>query len=109
MFPTFGCLVNMVRLKQLLWNRYGFFFDVDTIQEVYPENELAEWVINVIKMHEMATPVYRDDAMSYEVRNEFFCDPQPTRIRPYCEEVAVQHRRQLFREKYIEYDGSGVH
>ena len=60
-------------------------------------------------MHEMATPVYRDDAMLYDVRNEFFCDPQPTRFRSYCEEVAVQHRRQLFREKYIEYDSSGVH
>ena len=45
MFPTLGCLINMVRIKQLLWNRYGFFFDVDTIQEVYPEQELAEWVI----------------------------------------------------------------
>ena len=44
LFPTFGCLCNLVRLKHELWNRYGFFFDVDVISEVFPENELASWV-----------------------------------------------------------------
>lgn len=24
-FPTLGCLVNLVRIKQLLWNRYRYF------------------------------------------------------------------------------------
>ena len=45
LFPTLGCLYNLVRLKHELWNRYGFFFDVDVIAEVFPENELASWVI----------------------------------------------------------------
>ena len=46
-FPTLGCLCNLVRLKHELWNRYSFFFNVDAIEEVFPENELASWVCDV--------------------------------------------------------------
>ena len=98
----------MVRLKQVLWNRYGAFFDVDTIEEVYPENELARWVIRAYETDEIATPEYRDDELSYEVRNAFFAKPQPTRIRSYAEEMRVQRRRRLWREERVEFDGGGV-
>ena len=108
MLPSLGCLVNMVRLKQVMWNRYGLFFDVDTIQEVYPESELAEWVIKAYEADEIATPIYRDECMAYEVRSALFENPQPTQIRTYREEMIVQHRRRLFRESRVEYDSGGV-
>ena len=54
-FPSLGCLVNMVRIKQALWNRYHFFFDVRTISEVYPDNEIAEWVISAWECFRIAT------------------------------------------------------
>ena len=108
MFPTLGCLINMVRIKQLLWNRYGFFFDVDTIQEVYPEQELAEWVIKCYHSNDIATPIYRDEEMSYECRNSFFANPWPRRIRSYSAEMAIQRRRQRFRESRVEFEHGGV-
>ena len=108
MFPTLSCLVNMVRLKQLLWNRYGFFFDVDTIQEVYPDEELAEWVINCYKSNDIATPVYRDDEMAFERLNGFFSRSCPHQMRTYGEEVAIQRRRRLFRDSRVEFEHGGV-
>ena len=38
-------------------------YDVDTIQEVYPEQELAEWVIKCYHSNDIATPIYRDEEM----------------------------------------------
>ena len=108
MLPTLGCLVNMIRLKQLLWNRYGFFFPVDVIEEVYPDNELAGWVINAYNSHSVATPTFRDEEISYECRNKFFANEWPPKIRSFEEEVRIQERRRLLREKCIEYDHGGV-
>ena len=71
-FPSLACLVNLVRMKQMLWRRYHFFYDVSTLQEVYPENELARWVINAWKNEEIALPVWRDLELSYEVLNSSF-------------------------------------
>ena len=44
-FPTLGCLCNLVRLKHELWNRYGFFFDVDVLQRYFLKMSLASWVM----------------------------------------------------------------
>ena len=34
----------LIGLKMRLWRRYSIFYDAETIGEVYPENELMEWV-----------------------------------------------------------------
>ena len=97
-FAELACLVNMVRLKQMIWRRYHFFFDADTLQEVYPENELASWVIKAWKEEEIALPEWRDEELSYEVRNVYFGSAFPHRIRPFAEEVEVQERRAAWRK-----------
>ena len=68
-FPTLGCLCNLVRLKHELWNRYGFFFNVDTIVEVFPENELASWVMKAYESYSIAKIEFRDEEMVCERTN----------------------------------------
>ena len=55
-----------MRLKHQLWKRYGFFFDVDTISEVFPENELASWVRQVYDSYSIAKVEFRDEEIVCE-------------------------------------------
>ena len=91
-------LSSLVRVKQRLWRRYNMFYDVDTIEEVYPENELMEWVWDA--WGEKAEPVikWRDKEMGYEWTNEWCGRQAPKKIRSYEEEVQVQERRRRYRE-----------
>ena len=43
-FPDVSMWYWLMRLKERLWKRYHMFYDADAIEEVYPENEVAEWV-----------------------------------------------------------------
>ena len=61
-----------MRIKQELWNRYGFFFDVDTIQEVYPDNEIASWVAKAYEDFSIGEVEFRDEEMSFERLNWSF-------------------------------------
>ena len=85
--PTLGCLCNLVRLKHELWNRYGFFFDVDAIDEVFPENELACWVREAYDSYSAAKIVFRDEEMACERVNWSFDNRCARRMRGYEEEV----------------------
>ena len=76
-FPTLGCLCNLVRLKHELWNRYGFFFDADVIAEVFPENELASWVMKAYESYSIAKIEFRDEEMVCERANWSFDDRCP--------------------------------
>ena len=96
-FPTLGCLCNLVRLKHELWNRYGFFFDVDVIAEVFPENELASWVIKAYDSYSIAKIEFRDEEMACEHSNWSFDNRCPRRMRSYEEELRVLTRRAKWR------------
>ena len=96
-FPTLGCLCNLVRLKHELWNRYGFFFDVDVIAEVFPENELASWVIRAYDSYSIAKIEFRDEEMVCERSNWSFDNRCPWRMRSYEEELRVLNRRAKWR------------
>ena len=97
MFPTLGCLCNVVRIKQELWNRYGFFFDVDTIQEVYPDNETTSWVAMVYEEFSIGLVEFRDEEMSYERLNWSFDDRWPKKMRDFVEEVSILRRQERWR------------
>ena len=53
-------------------------------------------------------PVYRDEEMAHECQNAFFSNRWPTQIRSYCAELAIQRRRQPFRQSRVEFDHGGV-
>ena len=86
----------------MLWRRYHFFFDADTLQEVYPENEIATWVFDAWRAGEIAVPEWRDKELSYEVLTRSFDNPWPRKLRSYEEELEVQKRRREWREKVVE-------
>ena len=88
-----GCLCNLVRLKHELWNRYGFFFDVDVIAEVFPENELASWVIKAYDSYSIAEIEFRDEEMVCERSNWSFDNRCPRQMRSYEEELCVLNCR----------------
>ena len=96
--PSVEMLSSLVRIKQRLWRRYNMFYDVDTIEEVYPENELMEWVWDA--WGEKAEPLikWRDKEMGYEWTNEWCGRQAPKKICSYEEEVEVQERRRRYRE-----------
>ena len=96
-FPTLGCLCNLVRLKHELWNRYGFFFNVDVIAEVFPENELASCVIKAYDSYSIAKIEFRDEEIVYERSNWSFDNRCPWRICGYEEELRVLNRRAKWR------------
>ena len=96
-FPTLGCLCNLVRLKHELWNRYGFFFDVDVIAEVFPENELASWVVKAYEGYSIAKVEFRDEEMACERANWSFDDRCPRKMRNFDEELQVLNRRAKWR------------
>ena len=100
-FSSLACLVNMVRMKQMLWQRYHFFFNPDTLQEVYPESELASWVIFAWENDGIAVPEWRDEELSYEALNSSFVAPWPREIRAFEEEVLVQNRRSHWRNMIV--------
>ena len=91
-FPTLSCLCNLVRLKHELWNRYGFFFDADVIAEVFPENELASWVMKAYESYSIAKIEFCDEEMVCERTNWSFDDRCPQRIRNFDEELQVLDR-----------------
>ena len=101
-FPTLGCLINVVRIKQMLWRRYHFFFDADTLQEVYPENEIATWVFAAWRAGRIAIPEWRDNELSYEVLTRSFENAWPRKLRSYEDEMLVQERRREWREAIVE-------
>ena len=82
-----------MRLKHELWNRYGFFFDVDVIEEVFPENELASWVMKAYEGYSIAKIEFRDEEMVCERLNWSFDNRCPRRMRSFEEELQVLARR----------------
>ena len=98
LFPTLGCLCNLVRLKHELWNRYGFFFDVDVIAEVFPENELASWVIKAYNSYSIAKIEFRDEEIVCERTNWSFDNRCPQRMQSFEEELQVLNRRAKWRQ-----------
>ena len=69
------------------------FYNVDTIEEVYPENELVEWVWEAFGEKTEPMVKWRDGEMAYEWSNAW-CERQaPKRMRSFDEEVKVQERR----------------
>ena len=108
MFPTLGCLCNIVRIKQELWNQYGFFFDVDTIQEVYPDNKIASWVAAAYEEFSIGLVEFRDEEMLYERLNWSFDDRWPKKMRDFDEEVRVLQRRERWRQMKNMFEPCGV-
>ena len=97
-FPEVRMLFALVNLKRKLWERYSFFYDVETIREVYPDNEVAEWVQEAFGRREEPKVEWRDKEMSYEWCNDWCEKRAPTRIRTYDAELRVQARRRKYRE-----------
>ena len=58
-------------LKEKLWHRYNIFYDADAIGEVYPENEIAEWVWEGVKAKKEPHLVWRDRELSFEWTNDW--------------------------------------
>ena len=105
-FPILGCLCNLVRLKHELWNRYGFFFNVDVIAEVFPENELASWVIKAYDSYSIAKIEFRDEEIVCEYSNWSFDNRCPWRMRSYEEELRLLNRRAKWRH-FDDFDEPG--
>ena len=96
--PSVEMLTTLVQVKRRLWRRYNIFYDADTIEEVYPENELVEWVWDAFGEKTEPTIKWRDGEMAYEWTNAWCGGQAPKRIRSFEEEVRVQERRQRYRE-----------
>ena len=108
-FPEAAMLFAMASLKRKLWKRYGFFYDAETIREVYPENELAEWVREAFELKKQPKVPWRDSEMSYEWANDWCEKRAPTKIRSYEEEMEVQAKRRRYRESGVAIDaGAGI-
>ena len=85
-----------------MWGRYGKSYDAATIREVFPDNEIAEWVIDARRNDREPSVVFRDVEMSFE-RNFMFGEYiEPKQMRSYEEEIKVQERRRHYREKTVE-------
>ena len=97
LFPMLGCLCSLVRLKHELWNRYGFFFDVDVIAEVFPENELASWVIKAYNSYSIIKIEFHDEEMVCKCVNWSFDNRCLRRMRSFDKELRVLNRRAKWR------------
>ena len=97
-FPTVAMWYWLVVLKEKLWRRYNIFYDADTIDEVYPENEVAGWVWEACNLKKEPRVVWRDRELSFEWTNDWCGRQAPREIRTYEEEVEVQLRRRQYRE-----------
>ena len=74
-----------------------FSIDVDVIAEVFPENELASWVMKAYNSYSIAKIEFRDEEMVCERSNWSFDDRCPRRMRSYEEELRVLARRARWR------------
>ena len=92
LFPMLGCLCNLVRLKYELWNRYGFFFDVDVIAEVFLKNELASWVVKAYESYSIAKIEFCNEEIVCERTHWLFDDRCSRRMRSFDEELQVLNR-----------------
>ena len=101
LFLSVKMIYALIRLKEQLWRRHRMFYDVETIQEVYPENELAEWVWEAFKKGEEPKIKWRDGEMAYEWTNEWCGRYPPKRMRSYEKEVEIQARRRKYRERLL--------
>lgn len=63
---------------------------------MYPDNELGSMVATAYEDDNVAFPVYRDNELSFELRNRFFSQ-MPRRVRTYYEELRIQHSRRAWR------------
>ena len=84
--------------------RYGADYDVMTIREVFPDNELAEWVIEARVAGRRTTSVVSGHVrLSYErSRFEFRrVFEWPKQICSYEEECCVQEQHRHYREKTV--------
>ena len=97
-FPTVSMWYWLVVLKEKLWQRYNIFYDADTIEEVFPENEVAGWVWEACNLKKEPRVVWRDRELSFEWTNDWCGRQAPREIRTYEEEVQVQLRRRRYRE-----------
>ena len=103
-FPCWSFHLDVLGVKRALWKRWGADYGVRTIREVFPDNEIAEWVIEARKEGRKPHIVYRAEEMSYERDYMFGEVGWPSLIRPYAEEVAIQARRRYYREKEVVWD-----
>ena len=97
-FPTVSMWYWLVVLKEKLWQRYNIFYDADTIEEVFPENEVAGWVWEACNLKKEPRVVWRDRELSFEWTNDWCGRQAPREIRTYEEEVEVQLRRRQYRK-----------
>ena len=97
-FPTVSMWYWLVVLKEKLWQCYNIFYDADTIEEVFPENEVAEWVWEACSLKKEPRIIWRDRELSFEWTNDWCGRQAPREIRTYEEEVQVQLRRRRYRE-----------
>ena len=103
-FPCYSFHLDLLRLKNVLWRRYGTDYDVMTIREVFPDNELAEWVIEARVAGRRPWVKFRDTEMSYERSRSFGEYSWPKWMRSYEDECRVQARRRHYREKTVEWE-----
>ena len=102
-FPCWSFHLDVFRMKRVLWERYGTDFDVMTIREVFPDNELAEWVIEARLAGRRPSVTFRDAEILYERGFSFGEYTWPKQIRSYEEECRVQARRRHYREKTVDW------
>ena len=108
-FPSVSMWYWLSILKERLWQRYNIFYDADAIGEVYPENEIAEWVWEACHAKIEPRVVWRDRELSFEWTNDWCGRQAPREIRPYEEEMAVQARRRNYREGVFAWNtGKGI-
>ena len=108
-FPSVSMWYWLTILKERLWQRYNIFYDADAIGEVYPENEIAEWVWEACHAKREPHVVWRDRELSFEWTNDWCGRQAPREIRSYEEEVAVQARRRNYREGMFAWNtGKGI-
>ena len=108
-FPSVTMWYWLAILKERLWQRYNIFYDADAIAEVYPENEIAEWVWEACHAKIEPRVVWRDRELSFEWTNDWCGRQAPREIRLYKEEVAVQARRRNYREGVFAWNtGKGI-
>ena len=108
-FPDVSMWYWLVVLKERLWKCYNIFYDADTIDEVYPENEIAGWVWEGVKAKKEPRVIWRDQEMSFEWTNDWCGRQAPREIHSYNEEVLVQMRRRRYREGTFAWNtGDGI-
>ena len=108
-FPSVSMWYWLSILKERLWQRYHIFYDADAIGEVYPENEIAEWVWEACHAKVEPRVIWRDREMSFEWTNDWCGRQAPREMRSFEEGLRVQARRKKYREGIFAWNsGEGI-